>query len=174
MLPRDIPLYCLPCHAANLTERGFSKVVPIDGTVAWEGIRITRTPGEHAGNEKWKKILGPVTGFFLEAQGEPKIYWAGDTILNDKVVNQIKTLNPDIILTHSCGAFLEDSGPIVMDAKMTIDVCRLAPDAVVVATHMEALDHASVTRKDLRALADREGVSREHLLIPADGEILKF
>ncbi|MBW1910427.1 MAG: hypothetical protein JRJ11_12955 [Deltaproteobacteria bacterium] len=63
---------------------------------------------------------------------------------------------------------------IVMDAVQTIAVCRAAPKAVVVATHMEALDHATVSRSDLKALAEMEDIKPSQLLIPYDGEILKF
>ncbi|MCP4722701.1 MAG: MBL fold metallo-hydrolase, partial [Desulfobacteraceae bacterium] len=149
-------------------------VTPINESVIWEGIEITRTPGRHASSQKWEDILGMVSGFVLKADNEPLVYWAGDTILYDEIKILIKTVKPDIILTHSCGAVLDDSGPIVMDAKMTIEVCKLMPKAIVIATHMEALDHARVTRKDLRALAEKTGIKADQLLIPEDGEILTF
>jgi hypothetical protein len=38
---------------------------------------------------------------------------------------------------------------------------------------MEALDHCPVTREELRARAESEGLA-EALLIPADGEVLAF
>jgi hypothetical protein len=37
---------------------------------------------------------------------------------------------------------------------------------------MEALDHASVTRQDLRQTAEAGGLDPSRLLIPADGETL--
>jgi L-ascorbate metabolism protein UlaG (beta-lactamase superfamily) len=174
MLPKDIPLFCGPGYEDAIKESGFSSVSPIESRIVWEGIEITRTQGRHAGNQKWEDILGLVSGFVLKAKGEPLIYWAGDTILYDEIKTLIKTVKPDIILTHSCGAVIDDSGSIVMDAEMTIDVCRLATEAIVVATHMEALDHATVTRKDLRAMADKMGINENQLLIPEDGEILTF
>ena len=115
-----------------------------------------------------------MSGFVLKAANEPLVYWAGDTVLNDEIKTLIKNLKPDVILTHSCGAVLDDSGPIVMDAKMTIEVCRLAPQAIVIATHMEALDHATVNRKELREMAEKMGISAGNLLIPEDGETLTF
>jgi L-ascorbate metabolism protein UlaG (beta-lactamase superfamily) len=174
MLPKDIPLFCRPGHEEAIRESGFLCVTPIDRSVFWEGIEITRTPGRHANNQKWEDILGTVSGFVLKAPNEPLVYWAGDTVLNDEIKTLIKKLKPDVILTHSCGAVLDDSGPIVMDAKMTIEVCRLAPQAIVIATHMEALDHAQVTRKELRCLAEKIGISAGQLLIPEDGEKLTF
>jgi hypothetical protein len=53
-------------------------------------------------------------------------------------------------------------------------VCRAAPWSVVVATHMDAVDHATVSRASLRAFATAHGVSPEQLRIPADGETLLF
>ncbi|MCP3939934.1 MAG: MBL fold metallo-hydrolase [Desulfobacteraceae bacterium] len=174
MLPRDIPLFCRPGHEDAIRKAGFSAVTPIEKSVTWEGIEITRTPGRHAGNQKWEDILGKVAGFVLKADDEPLVYWVGDTILYDGIKNLIKRVKPDIILTHSCGAVLDDSGPIVMDAGMTIEVCKMAPQSIVIATHMEALDHATVTRKELREMAEKTGIKADQLLIPEDGEVLSF
>jgi hypothetical protein len=35
---------------------------------------------------------------------------------------------------------------------------------------MEALDHATISREDLRHVADANGIAASRLLIPADGE----
>jgi hypothetical protein len=59
-----------------------------------------------------------------------------------------------------------------MDAEQTAAVCLAAPNATVVAVHMEALDHATVSRADLRACADSQGIPHDRLLIPADDETL--
>ncbi len=61
-----------------------------------------------------------------------------------------------------------------MDARQTIDVCKLCPDALVVATHMEALDHCKVSRKALRQHAVINGILNHRLMIPEDGETLNF
>ncbi|MFN8418248.1 MAG: hypothetical protein U0528_03230 [Anaerolineae bacterium] len=64
---------------------------------------------------------------------------------------------------------------IVMDAAQTLEVCRLAPaTAIVIAAHMEALDHATVTRADLRSAAAAAGISTAQLCIPDDGESVKL
>ena len=61
-----------------------------------------------------------------------------------------------------------------MDAEQTISVCQAAPQAIVIATHMETLDHGSVSREDLRILAEEADIQPERLRIPADGEKLSF
>jgi hypothetical protein len=44
----------------------------------------------------------------------------------------------------------------------------------VIATHLDSVDHATVSRGALRAYAEAHGVGPEQLLIPADGEELVF
>ncbi len=174
MLPKDTPILCQTGDYASIIETGFSNVTPVDTDLFWENIHITRTPGWHATNEKWMNLLGTVSGFVFKAENEPVLYWTGDTILCDDVKNTIKKNQPDTILTHSCGAQIMDSGPIIMDEKQTIEVCRLAPTATVIATHMEALDHGTVSRNDLRDYARKKGIGENRLLIPYDGQILEL
>ena len=173
-LPKGTPIYCQPDDADKIRAYGFHAVHGVDTAADAGGIAITRTPSAHAGNRKWRDILGNVSGFIFRADSEPSVYWAGDTIFNDDVKKILQSEKPDIILTHSCGAVLDDSGPIVMDAEQTIAVCRAAPWATVVAVHLEALDHGTVSRRDVRELAEKEGIRAAQLLIPDDGERLRF
>jgi hypothetical protein len=39
---------------------------------------------------------------------------------------------------------------------------------------MEALDHGTVSREDLRSHAQKNGISKDRLLIPEDGQTLVF
>ncbi|MCP4692833.1 MAG: MBL fold metallo-hydrolase [Desulfobacterales bacterium] len=172
-LPKDLPLFCQPEDEAKLQEKGFQSVTPVQDPVQWRGITMTRTSGRH-GTGVWEKQLAPVSGFVFQAENEPTVYWAGDTIWCDKVQRVLEEIQPDIILTHSSGAILDDGGPIVMDAEQTIAVCRAAPRAVVVATHMEAFDHGTVSRADLRALARENEIPSSRLFIPADGETIEL
>jgi hypothetical protein len=104
----------------------------------------------------------------------PTIYWAGDTILTDTISELIGRTQPEIIITHSCGAKWGEGVLIVMDAEQTVAVCRAAPRSVVIATHMESLDHATISRSDLRQYAQAQGITPEQLRIPLDGETLVF
>lgn len=174
LLPKATPILCQPGDETAIKDNGFTFVTPVENSLTWEGIHITRTPGRHAANKKWEDILGHVSGFIFRAENEPLVYWAGDTILYDEIETIITTAKPDIILTHSCGAMLQDSGPIVMDAEQTVAVCRLAPNAIVIATHINALDHGTVTREELRTYADEKGISKDQLLIPGDGQTLRL
>ena len=54
-----------------------------------------------------------------------------------------------------------------MTAGDVVRVCRAAPQAQVVAVHMEAINHCLLTREELAQQAEAAGV---RLTIPADGE----
>ncbi len=173
LLPKNLPLFCQPGDITKLERKGFQSVTPVQNSVQWRGITMTRTSGRH-GTGVWEKQLGNVSGFIFQAENEPTVYWTGDTIWCDEVQQVIDNIQPDIILTHSSGAKLDDGDSIVMDARQTIAVCQAAPRAIVVATHMEAFDHGTVSRADLRALAREKKIPPSRLLIPADGETLDF
>lgn len=169
-VPKQLPLICQPGDEATIREAGFTDVTPLAGELTWRGITIARCEGNHGTGAVLAK-MGQVMGFTLEAEGEPSVYWTGDTVLYPPVLETIKAFEPDVIVTHSCGAMWDDT-PIVMDAEQTVATAEAAPQATVVATHMEALDHATINRDALRAHAASRRLSPERLLVPVDGEIL--
>ena len=171
LVPKHLPLICQPGDEEKIRSFGFTDVTPLTDRLTYEGIHLTRRDGNHGSGPVLEK-MGHVIGFTIEADSEPSIYWAGDTILYPSVRETIVTTDPDIIVTHSCGAKWDDL-LIVMDAEQTIEACRIAPERTrIVATHMEVLDHATVSRDDLRAYANVHDVAKHKLLIPSDGEIL--
>jgi L-ascorbate metabolism protein UlaG (beta-lactamase superfamily) len=172
-LPKDIQIYCQPGDEQQIKEAGFLNVAAIDESVNWDGVSITRTPGQH-GNEAWAAQMGDVSGFVFRAENEPTIYWTGDTIWHEPVKKVILEMEPDIIITHSSGASFKEGNPIIMDARQTIEVCRAAPRSTVIAIHMETFDFDTVSREGLRVIAQAEGIEASQLLIPADGETLAF
>ncbi|MDK4703672.1 MBL fold metallo-hydrolase [Rhizobium sp. CNPSo 4062] len=169
-VPKTLPILCQPGDEGRIRDAGFTSVTPLAQSIVWQGVTITPKQGSHGIGPVVEK-MGPVIGLTLEADGEPTVYWAGDTVLYPPVAGTILEFSPDIIVTHSCGARW-DGDLIVMDDKQTLEVSRLAPQATIVATHMEALDHATVTRQALRQTAEAGGLDPSRLLIPADGETL--
>lgn len=170
-LSKEIPILCQPGDEDSIASGGFGRVTPVSATAEWQGIKITRTPGQH-GTGEWAERMGQVSGFVLRASGEPTVYWAGDTIWYDAIAEVIAEEQPDIIITHSGGARFGDSDPIIMDARQTVSVCQAAPAARIVAVHMESLDHCATSRADLRSIADESGVTPDRLLVPVDGEVI--
>src|SRR6266540_5953983 len=114
--------------------------------------------------------MGTVSGFIFQAENERTIYWTGDTIWCETVKQVVRETELDIIITHSSGASFDAGHPIIMDGWQTIEVCRTAPQSIVIAVHMETFDFDTVSREDLRGIAEAEGIEARQLLIPADGE----
>lgn len=173
LLPKLLPIFCQPGDEEAIRGRGFGQVTAVSPQITWQGITFTRTPGRHGYSELAER-MGTVSGFIWQAAGEPKVYWAGDTVWYEEVAAVIAHHQPEIIITHSSGAKFGDSPPIVMDAAQTVAVCQAAPEAIVVAVHLESLDHGTVTRATLRAEAAEHHIPDERLRIPADGEQLVF
>jgi L-ascorbate metabolism protein UlaG (beta-lactamase superfamily) len=174
LLPKELPVFCQPGDEEAIRGHGFERVTPVADAVTWNGITLTRTPGQHGTTPTELADMGTVSGFVFQAPGEPTVYWAGDTILYEEVSETIERFWPDVIITHSSGAMWKGNGPIVMDAAQTLAVCKASPDSRVVAIHLDSLDHGEVSREDLRAQASAAEISDERLLIPEDGETLEL
>jgi L-ascorbate metabolism protein UlaG (beta-lactamase superfamily) len=170
-VPKHLPIICQPGDETKIRAMGFSEVMPLIGSANWQSITVTYRAGRH-GNGAVVEKMGPVMGFSLAAVGEPRVYWAGDTVLSDDVRNTLTTTAPDIVVLHPSGALWEGD-PIAMTAADALEVCRAAPGAVVVATHLEALDHATVSRDALASDIASDGLAGR-LLVPLDGQTLNF
>lgn len=173
VLPKMTPVFCQPGDEVRMTEEGFRTVIPIEKSHTWEGITITRTDGRH-GSGKILEFTGKVSGFVFQANEEPTVYWVGDSVWCEPVENTIEIFKPDIIITHSGGAKIPGYEYIIMDSAQTLTTLNASPESVVVAIHLEALDHCGVSREALRQMADRDAIPPSRLIIPKDGETIAF
>jgi len=64
-------------------------------------------------------------------------------------------------------------GPIIMGKEDTLHTLEIVPEATLVASHMEAINHCLLTRAELRAYTDQQGIT-DKVLIPQDGETITF
>lgn len=168
-LPRNLPLLCQPGDAETLRTHGFENVTPLHDTLTTLGLTFTRAGGAHGSGPVLER-MGCALGFTLRAPGEPTLYWAGDTILVPAVHETITRERPEVIVTHSGGAAFGGTA-VIMDELQTVDVLRAAPEATVVAVHLESLDLCFTRRAHLLAAARTAGMA-DRLLVPQDGETL--
>jgi L-ascorbate metabolism protein UlaG (beta-lactamase superfamily) len=167
LLPNDLPLFVQPEDADRVRARGFTDVRPVADLVDWEGVRITRTAGRH-GTGRIGELMAPVSGFVLAAEGEPVLYVAGDTIWCDEVAAAIAEHRPAAVVVNAGAARFLEGDPIVMTADDVVTVARSAPEAHVVAVHLEAINHCPLTRADLHQRLHEEGLT-ERVTVPEDG-----
>ena len=164
------PVLSQPPDAATLRERGFSDVRPVEGSLDFEGVEVTRTGGQH-GTGKIAEMLAPVSGFVLRAAGEPVLYIAGDTIWCDDVRAALDAHTPDVVAVNASGAHFTEGDPIVMTAADVVAVARHAPGAHVIAVHLEAINHCLETRADLRQRVHAERLEGR-VTVPEDGALV--
>jgi L-ascorbate metabolism protein UlaG (beta-lactamase superfamily) len=166
-LAGDIPTLCQPEDGGELAEAGFADARPVDDAVEFGGVSVTRTPARH-GHGDLAERMAPVSGFVLEATGEPTLYHAGDTVWYDGVRETLERFDPDAVVVNAGAAQFTEGRPITMTAEDVIAVCEQT-DATVVADHMDAINHCLLTREDLRSALAEAGVE-EQVVIPEDGE----
>jgi L-ascorbate metabolism protein UlaG (beta-lactamase superfamily) len=171
-IPKTMPIVCQPEDEAKFKEWGYSDIRPISTETQSNGIKINRTGGQHGTGEIGRK-MAPVSGFVLRAEGEPTLYIAGDTIYCPEVESALALHRPEIVVLNAGAAQFTTGDPITMTALDVAKVCRTAPEARIVAVHMEVINHCLLRRDEL----DRELKNyrlRDHAIIPEDGEIAQI
>ena len=113
--------------------------------------------------------MAPVSGFVLRGPGEDPFYIAGDTIWCAEVQQSVGQFRPAAIVVNAGAARFLEGDPITMTHADVLSVCRAAPQAKVIAVHMEAINHCLLTRQQLAAEVQAAGAAGQ-VLIPKDGD----
>jgi L-ascorbate metabolism protein UlaG (beta-lactamase superfamily) len=166
---RGLPVWASRMDVGNLRGKGLDARVLTSG--ALPGVSTEVVPAAHGrGLLGW--LMGPVSGFVLAHDQEPSLYITGDSVWTPALAEALETFAPDVVLAPA-GAANWGIGPsILFTPEELVTLARQAPGQVVF-NHMEALDHCPLTRAELRARLEAEGLaSRAHL--PEDGEPLTF
>ena len=151
-IPKTLPLLGQPEDEEKFRAQGFTNIHPIKQSYKWNGITFNRTAGQHGTGEIGRK-MGPVSGFVLEAQGEPTV----------------RAFQARVTVVNTGAAQFLQGDPITMTADCVVSVCRSAPNAQVVAVHMEAINHCLLTRADLAFQLEAARVIQQ-VAIPNDGD----
>jgi L-ascorbate metabolism protein UlaG (beta-lactamase superfamily) len=171
LMPKHLPLFVQSeADAETVSGEGFTDVRVLGQNTTFNGVTLTKTPGQH-GSDEAAKLTGPVMGIAFRHPEEKTLYVAGDTIWNDDVARNLHDHAPQVIVVNAGFAQWFGVGPIIMGPDDVRRVCEAAPEATVIASHMEAVNHAELTRAELRKDAEARGYS-SNLLIPADGDTI--
>lgn len=168
LLSKNIPVFCQPADADRIGAAGFTDVRSIEQSLVWNKITIGRTSGQHGTGEIGRN-MGPVSGFVLQTPDDPILYITGDTIWCPEVLSSLDEYNPEIVVCFAGAAQFSSGDPITMTKQDVLKVCRHAPSAKVIVVHMEAWNHCSLTRQELREFIREEKLA-DQVRIPLDGE----
>lgn len=172
-LHKSVPILAQSeADAATLRHEGFEDVRVLKGNTRFRDLTLTRTEGSRPGPTIAKgagELSGQVSGVVFRHSAERTLYLAGDTVWSDQVRQVLSSYQPEVIILNTGYAQMEGIGPVMMGAADVAEVALAAPNARIVASHMEAFSHCVLLRDDLRDFAEWEGFS-DRLLIPLDGE----
>ena len=153
------------------------EVIQESGT-EYNGITLYKTRTQHGKREIIKPLCDSVglpydaMGVVFKSNNEKSLYIAGDTIWCEEVDTALKKYSADIIVVNACAATLLNGERIIMNIEDVKNVLDAAPDAKVIASHLDTVSHLSVTREDLKEFKTKNNIG--NLLIPDDGETLDF
>lgn len=158
-----------------LNEKGFSnvKILSENGT-QYKNITLYKTFCQHGKREIIKPICESIgmpyesMGVVFKSEGEQTLYIAGDTIWCEEVEESLEKYTPDVIVVNACAATVLNGERIIMNIDDIKQVLKNAPQATVIASHMDTVSHLSVTRQDIKEFKMNNKI--DNLIIPDDGE----
>ncbi|MDW6001379.1 MBL fold metallo-hydrolase [Vibrio mangrovi] len=175
VIPKEKTMFVQHQQDAELLEQaGFRDIRVLDEHTEFNGITLVKTPGQHGSDTTiaaLRERLGEVCGIIFQHPAEKNVYLAGDTVWNDMVRQTLSRFCPETVILNAGDAQIPALGSIIMGKDDLWQVHQAAPDATLIAVHLEAVNHAALSRRELAAFVAEKSISGQ-VLIPQDGETL--
>ncbi len=173
VLPKDIKMFVQnEDDATEVRNAGFQNVEVLQEDTVFEDIQLIKTKGEH-GRGEILKLAGLVCGVVFKHSTEKTLYVAGDTVWYEAIQEVIDTHKPDVIVVNGGDNQFLQGGSLVMGKDDIYEVYKAAPNVKIISVHMEAVNHWTLSREELKSFAHEKGIS-SNLLVPDDGESYTF
>lgn len=186
VLDKKLPLVVQNEYDANIVKKdGFENVTILENSLDFEGVTLNKAPSKHYVDTDTKDFLDEATGVtetmgvVFTAETEKTLYLAGDTIWYEGVEETLDAHKPEVVLANAGGNqfsldnYDSDSGRLLMNEKDVQKLNQAAPDAKIVATHMEDINHWYTSRDILKEIA-KSNDFYEQLYVPENGETVEF
>lgn len=173
VLPKDIKMFVQNAEdAEEVKSAGFQNIEVLQEDTVFEDIQLIKTKGEH-GRGEILKLAGLVCGVIFKHSDEKTLYVAGDTVWYAAVQETIDTHKPDIIIVNGGDNQFLEGGSLVMGKEDIFEVYKAAPNAKIISVHMEAVNHWTLSRDELKSFINEKGISSK-VSVPEDGESYSF
>jgi L-ascorbate metabolism protein UlaG (beta-lactamase superfamily) len=173
VLAKDIKMFVQNEDDATVVRNaGFQNVEVLQENTVFEGIKLTKTKGEH-GRGEILKHAGLVCGVVFKHANEKTLYVAGDTVWYEAIQEVIETHKPEIIVVNGGDNQFLQGGSLVMGKDDIYEVYKAAPNTKIISVHMEAVNHWTLSREELKSFINEKGIS-SNVLVPDDGESYSF
>lgn len=179
LLPKDMPIFAQNTEdAQRIQGAGFVDVRVLTDRSEFKGVQLSRTDGQHGSDATIKvrgKQLGKVSGVVLRKPGFKTVYVAGDTVWNGHVEQAMARYQPQVIVLNAGYVRFKDiEGAVIMGKEDLYRAAQIAPSAYIVASHLEALGHATQSRRELTEFIEQKKLDPKHVLVPKDGQMYSF
>lgn len=180
-IPKGKPMFTQNAgEDEDMRKLGFKDVTVLtkDGVLFGE-VTLFRTDAAHGQGEAADTnyrafgIPADASGVVLRHPGEKTLYIAGDTLWYEGVESAIARHRPEIIVLNAALAAFADETPILMGTDGVFEVVKAAPTATVIASHLDAVNHARIGRAEMRKFVEENALA-DRVYIPEDGETLSL
>ncbi len=179
-IPKAIPLFVQDeADARLIRSQGYTNVRILGDDTLFEGVQLSKTGGQHGtddmyANKQLAAGLGKAMGIVFQAPSAKTVYVVGDSIWRSEVDQALARFKPDVILLNAGDARMVGfTGSIIMGKDDVLHAAQRMPNATIVATHMDAINHMTLSREELKEHVRQHGI-QDRVRIPSDGDILKF
>jgi L-ascorbate metabolism protein UlaG (beta-lactamase superfamily) len=173
VLPKNIKIFAQDEEdSLKLREAGFENVEILKENTQFKNVELNKTPGQHGRGEVLKR-MGNVSGIVFKHSTEKTLYVAGDTVWYEGVQEVIDTYKPEIIVVNGGDNQLFGMGSLVMGKADIYEVHKAATDSTIISSHMEAMNHWTLSREELRNFIKEKHIA-DKVLVPKDGEEYVF
>ncbi|NHZ63248.1 MBL fold metallo-hydrolase [Massilia genomosp. 1] len=179
-IPKAMPLFVQHEADAKLIRgQGFTDVRILGENTVFEGVQLAKAGGQHGTDAMYAtkplaEALGESMGIVFRAPGAKTVYVVGDTVWRSEVDQTLEKFKPDVIILNAGDARMAGyTGSIIMGKDDVLHAYQAMPNATIIAVHMDAINHMTLSRKELRDHVKQHGIG-DRVRIPSDGEIVKF
>lgn len=181
LLPKNLPIITQhQADADKIRSQGFTNVSVLNGTMDFNGIKLSKTGGAHGTVEMYAvkplgDALGDAMGVVFQAPEHKTVYVMGDTVWTADVNKALNHYQPDVLVMNTGDVRLKafPNEGIIMSKADVQHAALAAPKAKIIAVHMDAVNHTTVSSKDLREYVKQHGLQNQ-VSVPKEGEVVKF
>jgi len=172
-LPKDLKIFVQDkTDQSKIEKLGFTNVEILTENSAFGGIQLSRTKARH-GRGFILKLAGHVCGLVLKYPTEKTLYLVADTVWYEGVREAINKHKPDIMVVNGGDNQFFFGGQVIMGKDDIYKVHKAAPKATIIVSHMEGVNHYTLTRTALKDFLNEQNMN-DWVLVPDDGESYTF
>lgn len=179
-IDKELPFFVQDeADAAAIRKAGFKNVTVLGASAEFGGVTLTRVEETHGTQAMYDdaaaaELLGESMGVVFAAPGEKTVYLLGDTVWTPRVSKTLHAVKPDVLIMNTGYAkILGYNESIIMGTADVAKAAAFLPEAEIVAVHMDAINHCTVSRKNVRALTKMLKIE-DRVHVPEDGETVAF